>query len=318
MVPASLDDMAIKRNVIRFSLLKFIYFIALFAMPLHSQASSKWIEKKLNSAGCAEIIDQINSHQLEYSIHPEILTLVDIVRSECQNAPEPVAVVQDVFPIIIQNTNIYFEWTNNKKVIVKIIPETADTSGFVVLSSKTVIELHANNENQIENKKSTYVQWWSSTKENANHILNQGKTLIYISLVAWHDRNTYSPESIDQINEKAYGLGVGRSIINKNGNKEALYLNAHLDSHGMVEVESGYSWQKIFRPSNNIKIGVGYSAGLTSRTDIADRIPIPYILPLASIEYADSISLEAILIPKLDNGINHGNVVFIYLSKKME
>lgn len=154
-------------------------------------------------------------------------------------------------------------------------------------------------------------RWWEASKNKVSTILDEGQNDFYLTLYAYHDRFTYTPEKLKDLNEGAYGLGFGKSKINEKGNTEMLYVMAHLDSHKDVQVNLGYSWVKKFRLSENTKIGVGYTALLVSRSDFAGRIPLPIALPLGTFDIGN-VSLNAVLIPKLNDGINNGNVVFIF------
>jgi len=63
----------------------------------------------------------------------------------------------------------------------------------------------------------------------------------------------------------------------------------------------GQSWE----------IGLGYTAGLISRTDILNGVPFPGVLPLASIGTRD-VKLMASYIPRL-SGTGNGDVLFLAL-----
>ncbi|MBC7428550.1 MAG: hypothetical protein H7336_08070 [Bacteriovorax sp.] len=155
------------------------------------------------------------------------------------------------------------------------------------------------------------VKWFEATKNKFVTIYDQGQNDLYVLGYAYHDRNTYTKDKLKNLNEGAYGLGLGRSIVNEKGNTEMLYAMFHLDSHKDLQVNIGYAWVKKISVIGNLKVGIGYTAFLVSRTDFAHRIPIPFALPLATIDIGNA-SLNAILIPKLNNGINNGNVLFLF------
>ena len=154
-------------------------------------------------------------------------------------------------------------------------------------------------------------RWWNASKNKVSLIYNEGSNDIYVTMYAYHDRFTYTPEKVSELNEGAYGLGFGRSRDNEKGNTEMLFAMTHLDSHSDVQVNAGYAWLKKFKLSKNFRVGIGYAAGLVSRSDFYGRIPIPFALPLGAIDFK-RFSLNAILIPKLNDGINNGNVLFIF------
>ena len=154
-------------------------------------------------------------------------------------------------------------------------------------------------------------RWWDAVTNNFSDIYHEGNNDLYIMGYAYHDRRTYTLEKLKDLNEGAYGLGYGKSKDNIKGNTEMLYLMAHLDSHKDVQVNAGYAWLKKFQVVENFRVGIGYTAFLVSRTDFAHRIPLPFALPLVAIDIGKA-SINAILIPKLNDGINNGNVLFIF------
>ena len=148
-------------------------------------------------------------------------------------------------------------------------------------------------------------------KNKISLIYNEGNNDIYVLGYAYHDRNTYTKEKLKDLSEGAYGMGFGRSIVNENGNTEMLYFMGHLDSHSDLQVNAGYVWVKKFSLMGNLQVGIGFTAFLVSRPDFAGRFPLPLALPMAVIDVGN-FSLNATLIPKLNNGINNGNVLFIF------
>lgn len=154
-------------------------------------------------------------------------------------------------------------------------------------------------------------RWWYATRNNFSKIYNEGNNDLYLTGYAYHDRWTYTKEKLRDLNEGAYGGGFGRSLINENGNTEMLYLMAHLDSHSDVQINAGYAWAKKFSIAGDVKVGFGYTAFLVSRSDFAGHFPLPFALPLVSLDI-DNLSIMGIIIPKLNDGINNGNVLFLF------
>lgn len=161
-------------------------------------------------------------------------------------------------------------------------------------------------------EKSNFAQrWWEAAKNKVLYIYNEGDNDAYLTGYAYHDRYTYTKEKLKDLNEGAYGLGIGRSIVNQKGNAEMLYLMGHLDSHSDLQINAGYAWVKKFSITGSFKAGLGFTAFLVSRSDFAGRIPLPFALPMGTLDVGRA-SLNAILIPKLNDGINNGNVLFLF------
>lgn len=143
-------------------------------------------------------------------------------------------------------------------------------------------------------------------------IYKDGQEVVYFSGFAYHDRNTYTRDKLNQLNEEAWGFGYGRERINESGNYESINAIAFLDSHRDPSYTLAYFWQKLFRVSGSTTLGAGFSAGLTSRSDILNHIPVPFAFPAFSVNVG-KYSLMSIFIPKLNGGINHGAVLFLFL-----
>lgn len=45
-------------------------------------------------------------------------------------------------------------------------------------------------------------QWWEQTKDNVVDIYKNGKQELYLSGYAYHGRNTYTAERIEELNER--------------------------------------------------------------------------------------------------------------------
>nr|VXZ87238.1 Lipid A palmitoyltransferase PagP precursor [Klebsiella pneumoniae] len=103
------------------------------------------------------------------------------------------------------------------------------------------------------------------------------------------------------------GAGFGVSRWDEKGNWHGLYLMAFKDSFNKWEPIGGYGWEKTWRPltDQNFHLGLGYTLGVTAR-DNWNYIPIPVILPLASIGYGPA-TFQMTYIP---GTYNNGNVYF--------
>lgn len=131
---------------------------------------------------------------------------------------------------------------------------------------------------------------------------------LYIPANTWHNRNYYSAEKIDSYNEQPWGLGVGKYRFDDDGDWNALYVMAFADSHNKIEPIVGYGFQKMWRPTDNFRLGAGYTVGVTIRDEM-HYVPIPVIAPLVSVEYKQ-LSLQSTYIP---GGNGNGNILFTWL-----
>lgn len=151
-----------------------------------------------------------------------------------------------------------------------------------------------------------------NTFDYAKRIINEGDNVLYLSGYAHHDRGTYSPEKIAEFNEAAWGAGFGRTLIDGNGNSNALFGLAFLDSHSDVELQVGYAREWRWQFAEHAAVGAGFVAMLVSRADIFNGVPFPAILPLASVEVGP-VALMASYVPKLSSSDGgNGNVLYIF------
>ena len=121
---------------------------------------------------------------------------------------------------------------------------------------------------------------WLNAKQTIGTIANDGKWDIYLAGHAHHFRRS----DADFLNEKAWGVGVGKTLRNAAGNDESLYVLVNRDSNRDIEYIAGYTHQWIYKmPGGNLDLGAGLTAFIISRQDCFKGIPFPGILPVASI-----------------------------------
>lgn len=133
---------------------------------------------------------------------------------------------------------------------------------------------------------------------------------LYVPAITWHARFAYDKEKTDKYNERPWGAGFGQSRRDDKGNWHGLYLMAFKDSFNKWEPIGGYGWEKTWRPLRDDKfhLGLGYTAGVTAR-DNWSYVPIPVLLPLASIGYGPA-TFQMTYIP---GTYNNGNVYFAWM-----
>ncbi|AIR61232.1 MULTISPECIES: lipid IV(A) palmitoyltransferase PagP [Cedecea] len=133
---------------------------------------------------------------------------------------------------------------------------------------------------------------------------------LYVPAITWHARFAYDKEKTDRYNERPWGAGFGQSRWDEEGNWNGIYLMAFKDSFNKWEPIGGYGWEKTWRPlsDDNFHMGLGYTVGVTAR-DNWKYIPIPVVLPLASIGYGPA-TFQMTYIP---GTYNNGNVYFAWM-----
>jgi palmitoyl transferase len=142
-----------------------------------------------------------------------------------------------------------------------------------------------------------------------------GDEEIYLPLITWHNRATYSAEAIASHNERPWGLGYGRDYRDENGNWKGFYAMMFKDSHMNWQPIAGYgSTTDWYSDSGDWHAGLGYTVFLTARQDTRDYLPFPGVLPLVTAGYK-RLTLQGTYVPGLRHGT--GNVLFIWAKYRL-
>lgn len=169
----------------------------------------------------------------------------------------------------------------------------------LIFSGCTYASFKSTFDEKLNSLSDDFVQTWDE-KKNYD---------FYIPAITWHARFAYDKEKVKKYNERPWGAGVGVSNIDEKGNWHGLYVMAFKDSFNKWEPIGGYGFEKTWYPvtNKNFHLGFGYTLGITAR-DNWKYIPIPVILPLASIGYGPAI-FQMTYIP---GTYNNGNVYFAW------
>lgn len=165
------------------------------------------------------------------------------------------------------------------------------------------------NASAAENKRTT--KWVTTFKSNIAQTWHAPAQYDgYLPLITWHARFAYDKEKTDRYNERPWGAGFGKSRWDEKGNWHGLYAMAFKDSFNDLEPIAGYGWEATWRPLADEKfhLGLGYTAGVTMRENW-NYIPVPLVLPLASVGYGPA-AFQMTWIP---GTYNNGNVYFAWL-----
>jgi len=139
-------------------------------------------------------------------------------------------------------------------------------------------------------------------------IWTEGGTDLYVTGYAWHNRSKYSAERIDKFNEITWGGGLGKSIYDEDGDWQGLYAMGWKDSYRKFQPVAGYAFLKIAKLSDNVRVGAGYTAFITARSEFRNYMPFPGVLPLVGAGYKNAM-LYATYVPRVRD---EGNVAFVF------
>ena len=147
-------------------------------------------------------------------------------------------------------------------------------------------------------------------RQRLSQTWNSSTLDLYVPAHTWHNRLMYDRERAQKYNERPWGIGLGKSFEDEDGDRHFLYYMGFQDSHNMYEPIVGYAYQKNWRPAgtDDFRLGLGYTVGITARQQY-NYIPFPLPLPLFGIEYK-RLALQSVYIP---GRYNDGNVLFCWL-----
>ena len=138
-----------------------------------------------------------------------------------------------------------------------------------------------------------------------------GSNELLVSGYAWHLPWTWTAERRREENEYAWGGGWARSVERPNGDTDSVFFLAFQDSHRNVQFNVGYSWTTYWGERRYVQPGLGFTAMIIQRPDIASGVPVPVLLPLFTLRYQKA-ELLTTYIPNFGGGINHGSVLYVF------
>ena len=140
---------------------------------------------------------------------------------------------------------------------------------------------------------------------------DHGDNELILTGYAYHLRSTYTEEKLRELNERAWGGGWARTVTDPDGDTHTIFLFGFHESHNKVQWNAGYTYSTWWGPHDGLRGGLGVAAFIVQRPDIAGGVPIPAVLPMASVAYGKA-TLMATFIPTVNGGINNGSVLFLF------
>lgn len=150
--------------------------------------------------------------------------------------------------------------------------------------------------------------WYRRLWDGTTELWRGGASELYLPFHTHHLRFAYTRDKIDEYQENTFGIGYGSGRYRDNGDWHGLYAMGFQDSHFKPSYMAGYGYMTYWRPAEDLRLGVGFTAFLMARSDYAGYIPFPAALPIASLGYKN-LSLETAYVP---GGKGNGNVLFVW------
>jgi palmitoyl transferase len=156
--------------------------------------------------------------------------------------------------------------------------------------------------------------FWSWAEKGCRRVVDtyqQGGNSLIVSGYEWHLPYDWTPERRAEENETAWGAGWARSREQPNGDTENVFFLVFQDSHRNAQLNLGYTWTTYWLSRDGLQPGLGFTAAIVQRPDIAGGWPFPAVLPLATLRYKN-VEVLSTYIPKLNGGVNHGSVLYVF------
>jgi palmitoyl transferase len=140
---------------------------------------------------------------------------------------------------------------------------------------------------------------------------DNGKNELLVSGYAWHLPWTWTSDRRREENENAWGGGWARTAERSNGDDDSVFFLVFKDSHGQAQYNLGYAWTTYWGEREKVQAGLGYTAMIIQRPDIAGGWPVPVLLPLFTLR-SQKVEVLSTFIPTLNGGVNHGSVLYLF------
>lgn len=300
------------------SLMLFIssYSFAIDIKP--DQYSSHFFRDRMSSNECTDFIQKVIKTNAHKSTDSQLNTLLDSIAVECGiNEKDPEINFAPVM-YIFEKSDLKIYWDGDQIYVNDRAQFMYE--GFTTRSFKNIIvvradQLQSNSTSNGTSLVSNFISKLNHMKERLVFVKDKGETYITVAGYAYHDRRTYTPEKIKQLNELAWGIGIERLYYDEEGHREGVSMMVIKDSHSDPQFSASYEWQAGYKVFSDTTIWGGYSAGIVARSDYNYK-PIPYLFPTIGLSIG-KLNLKSVLIPSI-GGVNNGNVLFIFASIKKE
>ena len=138
-----------------------------------------------------------------------------------------------------------------------------------------------------------------------------GSNELLVSGYSWHLPWAWSADRRRAENAWAWGGGLARTVDRPDGDSESVFFLVFEDSHRQAQFNVGYAWRTYWGEREKIQGGLGFTAMIIERPDIAGGWPVPVLLPLFTVR-SQKVEVLTTYIPTLNGGVNHGSILYVF------
>jgi len=156
--------------------------------------------------------------------------------------------------------------------------------------------------------------WWDWARPGCERVVDtykNGDNELMLSGYSYHLPSTWTPEHRAELNSNAWGIGWAKTLPDPNNGLHTVFAMAFKHSHNGVQWNVGYERLYLWGAREKVQVGGGYAIFIFQRSDIANGIPVPAILPTAVLRHGP-VTFHATYIPTLNGGVNHGSTLFMF------
>jgi len=140
---------------------------------------------------------------------------------------------------------------------------------------------------------------------------DNGSNELLVSGYSWHLPWSWTSERRQAEQEWAWGGGLARTVDRPDGDSESVFFLVFEDSHRQAQFNLGYAWRTYWGEREKVQGGLGFTAMIIERPDIAGGWPVPVLLPLFTVR-SQKVEALTTYIPNFGGGINHGSVLYVF------
>lgn len=157
---------------------------------------------------------------------------------------------------------------------------------------------------------------WNAASTEAKAVADDGKWTVYEPTYVWHLPYAYDSGQRERYNNTPWpAFGVGKGRYTETGNRSDYYVLYYIDSNRKWSMNAGYQYTWQYGSQTGFNYGLGLTGGLMTRYDYFSRKPFPYILPTATLGYAN-LKAETAFVPGGKRG--SGNILFFTLKYELK